>query len=127
MESVGLVPEGKQDTVKILLSCFAGWKTLFFTHIFSKLRLPLRHRHFHTPLGQAARAGALYIIAKEKVLAKPGSEPRARKGSSSARTSDRCLLNEQFTRFANVPVPAPGAPTYCQAEVRLHMLLQHWE
>jgi hypothetical protein len=47
-------------------------------------------------------------------------------GSSSARTSDRCLSNEQFTGFVNVPVPGPRVPRYCLAEVRPHMPLQHW-
>jgi ACS family pantothenate transporter-like MFS transporter len=41
MARVGRVPEGKPYTVKILLGCFASWKTLFFTFIFSKLRHPL--------------------------------------------------------------------------------------
>ena len=84
---MGRVPEGKPYTGKTALGYFTSWKTLFFTLIFSKLRLPLRHRHFYTPLGQAARAGAFCMVAKEKVVGKAKVLLRRERPIGPSRTS----------------------------------------
>jgi hypothetical protein len=86
-----------------------------------------RNRHFHTPLGQAARAGALCIVVDDEVVSKAWEETEGTPRFFFGENIRSVPIDRAIHGICNLPVPGPRTPKYSLVEVPPHMPLQPYE